>query len=42
MVWIFYVINFDYIKQLEKTPQKIYPHVNMFLLALDFDLFPTY
>jgi hypothetical protein len=42
MVWMFYTINYDYILNLDKTPRKIYPHVYMFMLALDYDFFQTY
>lgn len=42
IMWMFHRVNYDYLKNLEKTPKKIYPHVYMFMLALDYDLFQTY
>ena len=42
IIWMYYRINFDYNKELEKTQKKIYPYVYLFFMAMDYDLFQTY
>lgn len=42
IIWMYYRINFDFNKELEKTQKKIYPYVYLFFMAMDYDFFQTY